>query len=466
MSDIGKTDELCRLDDDKAAAGIQKLIDAMPFYVILVDEDHCIALANQATAGVLGRDVREIIGGYCPKIVHGLDHPFEGCPLEEVVAGGRAISKELQNAKTQAWMESVIYPTSLKTVAGKRVYYHTVRDITEEKRAQEAERTSGAKYESIFNSASEGIFQTSVSGQIVTVNPAAAEMLGFATPAELIDSFPNIGEMYIHPAEKEELSQLLQRQDVLVAYEVRMRRRDGETIWVSLSFHRTRDASGAITGLEGMAVDVTAKKNAEAGLRESLSRLEESFSGLIGALARTVERRDPYTAGHQRRVATLAGAIAGKLGLPEEQLRAIDMAATVHDIGKIYVPAEILNKPGKLTETEFDLIKAHSQAGFEILRDIRFDQPIAAIVHQHHERLDGSGYPQGLVGKDMELGAKIIAVADVVEAITAHRPYRPGLGIDVALDEIRQNRGRLYDAAAVDTCLALFEAGEFVFDYS
>jgi putative nucleotidyltransferase with HDIG domain len=194
--------------------------------------------------------------------------------------------------------------------------------------------------------------------------------------------------------------------------------------------------------------------------------LEESFAGLISALARTAETRDPYTAGHQRRVATLATAIAKEIGLPEQQIEGIKMAAIVHDIGKIYVPAEILNKPGRLSSTEFDLIKAHSRAGYDILKDIKFDQPIAAIVLQHHERLDGSGYPQGLTEKDIEVGAKILAVTDVVEAITSHRPYRPGLGIDAALDEITKNRGRLYDSDIVDACLNLFQTSGFEFEHN
>jgi len=174
------------------------------------------------------------------------------------------------------------------------------------------------------------------------------------------------------------------------------------------------------------------------------------------AIAGIVEMRDPYTAGHQQRVAQLAAAIAAEMGLPEEQAHAIHLAGIVHDLGKIQVPAEILSKPGKLSEIEFSLIKIHPQAGYDILKGIDFPWPIADMVLQHHERMDGSGYPQGLKGDAILLEARILSVADVVEAISAHRPYRPGLGIDIALDEIASNRSKYYDPQVADACICLF----------
>jgi len=173
--------------------------------------------------------------------------------------------------------------------------------------------------------------------------------------------------------------------------------------------------------------------------------------------------RDPYTAGHQRRVAELASAIAKEMRLPKEKIEGIHMAGLIHDIGKIAVPAEILSKPSKLSKMEMDLIKAHSQVGYELLKEIDFPWPVANIVLQHHERLDGVGYPQGLKGDEILLEARILAVADVVEAMASHRPYRPALGLDAALDEIKQGKGKLYEPAAVDACLVLFEKG-FTFE--
>ena len=191
--------------------------------------------------------------------------------------------------------------------------------------------------------------------------------------------------------------------------------------------------------------------------------LQKSLEQSIEVVAGTVEARDPYTAGHQRRVCELAVAIAREMGLPEEKIHGIQLAATIHDLGKIRVPAEILAKPGKLTDVEFMLIKVHPQAGYDILKDVDFPWPIADIVLQHHERMDGSGYPQGLKGGQTLLESRIMAVADVVEAMASHRPYRAALGIEAALKEIERGRGSAYDAAVADACRKLFREGRFAF---
>jgi len=207
--------------------------------------------------------------------------------------------------------------------------------------------------------------------------------------------------------------------------------------------------------------DLVAERTAE--LKQSEKQLRTSLLDSIMALAAMVEMRDPYTAGHQRRVAQLAVAIAQELRLPQEQVEGVHLAGVVHDVGKIRIPAEILSKPGRLTALEFSLIKEHSQNGYEILKSIAFPWPIAQIVQQHHERLDGSGYPQGLKGHQILLEARIVAVADVVEAMSSHRPYRAAQGINSALKEIEQGRGSVYDADVVDACLRLFAEKRFVF---
>jgi len=181
-------------------------------------------------------------------------------------------------------------------------------------------------------------------------------------------------------------------------------------------------------------------------------------------MAFAVESRDPYTAGHQRRVADLAHAIGSEMGLSEERLVGIRMGGIIHDLGKISVPAEILSKPSRLNEHEFGMIKLHPQVGYDILKKIDFPWPIAQMVYQHHERMDGSGYPQGLSGKKILLEARILAVADVVEAMASHRPYRPALGIDKALEEILKNKNVFYDPEVVDACLKLFKEKGFEFN--
>ncbi len=206
-----------------------------------------------------------------------------------------------------------------------------------------------------------------------------------------------------------------------------------------------------------------AHKQTEEKLKENYQKLQRSLKDTIRVLALVGEMRDPYTAGHQRRVAQLACAIAKEMKFSEERINMIWMAGIVHDIGKMSVPAEILNKPSKLDEAEMTLIKRHRQAGFEILKDIEFPWPIASIVLQHHERLDGSGYPLGLTQENIMLEAKILSVTDVVEAMASHRPYRPALGIDKALEEISRNKGVFYDAEIVEICLKLFDEKKFEF---
>ncbi|MCK9379561.1 MAG: PAS domain S-box protein [Sulfuritalea sp.] len=195
---------------------------------------------------------------------------------------------------------------------------------------------------------------------------------------------------------------------------------------------------------------------------ESARTLAKALENTIQAIATTIETRDPYTAGHQQRVSRLAAAIAREMGLDEARVTGVQRGAEIHDIGKIYVPAEILNRPGKLSDIEFSMIKTHPQVGYDIIKEIDFPWPIAEMILQHHERLDGSGYPHGLTGNAISLEAKIIAVADVVEAMMNHRPYRAALGLDSALEAIDRGSGRLFDAAAVAACTRLLGSGDFV----
>ena len=206
--------------------------------------------------------------------------------------------------------------------------------------------------------------------------------------------------------------------------------------------------------------DITEQKRAEEKLRESLIQLRKNLSGTIHAMAMTVETRDPYTAGHQRRTSDIARCIAQEMGLSSEQVDGIRMAGVIHDLGKISIPAEILSKPGQLSKMEYSLIQDHPETAFNILKGIDFHWPVAEIVRQHHERLDGSGYPDGLKGDEIMLEARIIGVADVIEAMSSHRPYRPSLGAARAFEEILDNRGILYDPAVVDASIHLFDNHE------
>lgn len=206
------------------------------------------------------------------------------------------------------------------------------------------------------------------------------------------------------------------------------------------------------------------KDKAEAKLKNSYTKLKNTIDSIMDTLGKIVEVRDPYTSGHQKKVARLAEAIARESGLNNGKVESIKMAALIHDVGKIGIPISILAKPGKLTDIELDMIRTHPRISYDLIKGIKFSgPPIAKMVLQHHERLDGSGYPNGLKDKDMLSGAKILAVADTVEAMSAHRPYRAALGTDRALEEINENKGKLYDPGAVDVCISLFKDKGFKF---
>ena len=220
-----------------------------------------------------------------------------------------------------------------------------------------------------------------------------------------------------------------------------------------------RNNHGEIEYYDGIIEDITERRAAEQLVEESYNKLQIILDSTVKALASTAEMRDPYTAGHQQRVTQLACAIAKEMGLPREKIECIRVASIVHDIGKIHVAGEILNKPIKLAEIEMELVRLHCQAGYEILKSIEFPWPIAEIVLQHHERIDGSGYPRGLKGDEILIEARILAVADVIEAMASHRPYRTALSMSDALEEITKNRGKLYDIIVVSACLNLFNKG-------
>nr|MBP7605217.1 HD domain-containing protein [Spirochaetota bacterium] len=237
----------------------------------------------------------------------------------------------------------------------------------------------------------------------------------------------------------------------------------GKGIPVKFSAAAIQDDHGRRTGVVLVINDISEQKRSAAETANTLTRLRGAMNSIIEAMAFTVETRDPYTAGHQRRVTDLARAIAGELGLSDDEIDGIRMAGVIHDLGKISIPAEILSKPGRLSPIEFELIKTHPRTGYEILKNIDFPWPVAQIVFQHHEKMDGSGYPLGASGSDILIESRVLAVADVVEAIASHRPYRAALGIEKSLEEIVKFRGIHFDPAVVDACVILFTERGFQF---
>lgn len=299
-----------------------------------------------------------------------------------------------------------------------------------------------------------GIFRTQGDGRISLANSAFVRMLGYPDMATLHQV--NAARLCADPRDSTIWMRELKRHGVVQHFETRLGRHDGSTLWVELHGRAITDGQGELAYFEGVAINISQRKAAEEVLVKLTSDLQESFDQTIASVSRMMEKRDPYTAIHQRRVAHLAAAIATEAGLPEEQARGIYFGGLIHDIGKFFIPLEFLCCTGPLGTSEMELIRRHTCSGFDIVRNIASRWPIPSMVQQHHERLDGTGYPFGLGRKDILAESRVIAIADTVEAMAGHRPYRPSLGIDQALAEIEKGSGRLYETEFVNACMRLF----------
>ncbi len=329
-----------------------------------------------------------------------------------------------------------------------------VREITQRKKLELQLMEREKIYRGLFENVPVGLYRSTPQGKILEANPAFLRILGFQSLEELNQRVAT--NLFAEPGERERWQRELEAQGVLEA-EYRLRRKDGNIIWVR-DWARVTEREGE-KFYEGAIQDITVIKRSQEALQRYIMELRKLFNETVAALGAMVEMRDPYTAGHQLRVAELAVAIAREMGLPQERVDLVRVAALLHDIGKLAIPAEILVKPGRLLPEEMELVKLHSTISYQILNKIEFPWPVAEVVYQHHERLDGSGYPRGLKGPGIMREAKILAVADVVEAMSSHRPYRPSYGVARALEEINSGRGKYYDSQVVEAALAVFKRG-------
>jgi PAS domain S-box-containing protein/putative nucleotidyltransferase with HDIG domain len=326
-------------------------------------------------------------------------------------------------------------------------------DITERYQVQEALRESEEKYRSLIENLNEIVYSLNRDGHITFISPLVTSVLGYE-PGEMEGhSFTS----FVHEKDRVMVEESLKDRwaGITEKYEVRMLDKKGRIHYLFLS-SRPQFEGNNVVGAIGAISDITDQREAEIKLEASYKKLDSIMDGTALSMVSLLEIRDPYSAGHQRRVSILATAIAIEMGLPEEQVERIRIASLVHDIGKIHIPSEILSKPSPLRKTEFELLKGHPAAGAEIISRFAFPEDISTIVHQHHERLDGSGYPDGLKGDEILFEARILAVADVVEAMVSHRPYRPAHSFDEALEEISSRSGTLYDPAVVEACVKVF----------
>ncbi len=437
------------------------LIETSPDAIGLMNMHGTIVMHNKQALEVFGFDPTEDLKGknvmdlVAPENYEIITENLEKLRKETVVRNKEFTSYKKDGSKFYLEISSSMLlddkgdPGSILTV---------FKDITERKKLENALSDEVLRRRILVEQSRDGIVILDQNGKVYEANKQFAAMLGYS-PEEMHKLYVFDWEFQF-PREKT-LEMIRIVDEAGDHFETMHRRKDGTTYAVEIS------TNAAV--VEGQKLifcvcrDITERKLAEEKLLKSYQSLKKTLNDAINAMVKIVETRDPYTAGHQQNVAALATAIAMEMKLDDTRIDRLRTAAVIHDIGKMYIPSDILSKPGKLSDIEYSLIKTHPHYGYEIVKDMDFHCSVAQAILQHHERLDGSGYPGGIKGDEIILEAKILVVADVVEAMAADRPYRPAQGLEKALEEISMNRGKLYDPVVVDACLELFKSGRFAF---
>ena len=434
---------------------LSDLISSIPDASFMVDPSGRIVLANAAiekmfgyaSQGLRGKSIDILIPERYRTVHAGHCSSYFAHPRARPMGAGMMLYATRKDG-VELPVEISLNP--VETSAGIYVI-GAIRDAT-----QREER-----YRTIFEQVTVGVVHTNLDGRLLDVNPKFCELSGYKREEALALDVARL----THPDDAEILIQarrsLIEGESTVREKDSRLLQKGGGEIWVRITTGLVRNGDGRPVHFMSLIQDVSQQRRVEQIDKEHFARIEKAMYSTINVIATIGELRDPYTYGHEYRVGELTAAIAAEMGSDAAFIEGLRVAGYLHDVGKIMVPAEILAKPTRLTQPEFDLIKAHPKASHQILAGVEFSWPIADIAFQHHERLDGSGYPQGLTAEQILPEAKILAVADTVEAMASHRPYRAGLGLDLALAEIEKNRGRIYDADVVDGCLRLFRAKDY-----
>ncbi|OGD17195.1 hypothetical protein A2V47_06255 [Candidatus Atribacteria bacterium RBG_19FT_COMBO_35_14] len=445
------------------AAAAENIISTMADSLILLDREGNIVNVNKATLYLSGYGNSELEGKSVEIFFREKD--IKNTLLNKAIKRESIRNYEFSFKTKTGENIPVIFSSSamMDEAGGMAGIVCIVKDITERKLAEENVKNAKDELQMILDSVPAIIFYKDIEGRFIRVNKTLAnslqvpikDIVGKTTEA----LFPKEEAENMRKDDQEAILSGKAKRDIIEPFTTP----DGIR-WLIIDKIPYKDKKGKITGIIGFAKDITEQRKSEEELRQSYQQLKKTMDAAIDTMSSIIEAKDPYTAGHQQRVSQLATAIAKELHLSQDKVEGIRIASLIHDIGKIGLPTEILSKPIRLSDIEFSLIKEHSQIGFNILKSIDFSYPVAEIVLQHHERPNGSGYPNHLKGDKVLLEARILGVADVVEAMSSHRPYRPALGIDKALEEITQNKGILYDPKAVDVCLKLFKEKGFEFE--
>lgn len=440
---------------------LETLFHYSPYGIVFTSAEYIIKDVNKTFCHIFGFEKEELLGKELCKVLFEMPQTTSGEKQRKQISQAGESIYELENiriGKNNVKVPVLISVFPFVKDGITEGLYIIYRDLTEEKQKEEALRVS----KTIIESSPAIVFSWNAEeDRPVEYVSDNVKLLGF-TPEEMTSpgwSYSSI----VHHKDVDRLSQHI-KEDIsegrrFLEYEYRIILKSKEIIWVREKCTPEYDEKGKLVRFSGVITNDTERITAKRKLQESHDMLKWNFMQTIICLAETAGRRDPYTALHQKNVAELSTAIAQQIGFDADRCEGLFLAATVHDVGKISVPAEILAKPSSLNDMEMGIIKGHPQCGFEILKGLETPWPIAETIYQHHERIDGSGYPRGLKGDEILLEAKIIAVADVVEAASSHRPYRPGLGIEKALEIIRDERGTKLYPDVVDACLKVFEEG-------
>jgi PAS domain S-box-containing protein len=430
------------------------LIESSPIGIITYNAAGGVVSVNAAAAKIAGGTVTQLASQNFREIESWKASGLLSLALQ-ALATNRTADKEIHIPSTtygkEAWIRARLVPFEFRS---EQHLLALLSDISERHEVEQALADAQSTYRALVERQSlVGIFLVD-GGKILYHNPRADEIFGYQ-PGELVGQ-----PVKLHvvdedwPATERALRGVLSGEIPTLKVDFRGRRKDGGEVLINA--HGTLSNHNGRPILVGVLLDVTEQRHAEQQIKLHVAQLEAAFMHTVGVATTLSEIRDPYTAGHERRVAEIAVAIGAELGFDARRQQGLRIAGSLHDVGKMSIPSEILSKPGKLTAVEYLMVKGHPQASYEILKNVEFPWPVAQVALQHHERMDGSGYPRGLKGEEILLEARIMSVADVVEAMSSHRPYRAGLGIDKALAEIERGRGSAYDPVVVDACLKLF----------